>query len=76
LIVHRTNKKNELVDYLIYSLEYNFQGKKINDSFIHHFVIENISSEDSKITALIWNRGLNKVQLNNASCTLYEIGKR
>ncbi|MEJ6583812.1 MAG: hypothetical protein QNL29_07210 [Crocinitomicaceae bacterium] len=59
--------------YLYYSFETAYQGQLINGDFLHHFVIENIASDETELKIYLWNRTLSTTQLTNVSATIYEL---
>ena len=75
LVIKKIDQKNQQNEYLIYSFDFNFQGTKINDDFLHHFILENITEEDKRIEISLWNIGLNELEITNSKLKLYAVEK-
>ena len=73
LVVSVKNKNGEDTRYLYYSFETVFQSKRIDNNFRHHFLLDNISPDESEIKVYLWNRGLNLCTLTNVSYELFEL---
>jgi hypothetical protein len=73
LVVQSFNPNGEQERYLYYSFETTYQGELINDDFLHHFIIENVSPKEKEIKVYIWNRALQLIELTDANCTLFEL---
>lgn len=59
--------------YLYYDFGTCFQGQKIDDSFRHNFVLEDIYPHEKQIKVYLWNRGSHHVELKDVRCILSEI---
>ncbi len=73
LVVQTFDNDNLLKEHLYYSFETTYQGKKIDDDFLHHFVIEKLDLDEKRIVVYIWNRNFEKIKLNHSNCSLYQV---
>jgi hypothetical protein len=73
LVLQTFNKKNQVTNNFYYSFETTFQGKLINDTFLHHFIFEKITKDDELLKVYLWDRKNESVKLTNANCKFYEI---
>ncbi len=73
LVLQTFDKANLLTNNLYYSFETTYQGKMIDDSFLHHFVVEKIKKNDFLLKVYLWDRKNEQVQLDKASCQFYEL---
>ncbi len=58
LILETKNETNETVRHFYYSFDACFQGKLIDDDFLHHFIVENVAENEKEIIVYFWNRSL------------------
>ena len=75
LIVETKNNANETVRSFYYSFDACYQGKTIDDDFLHHFVIENITENEQEVIVYFWNRSLNQIDATIVKSILMEIGE-
>ena len=73
LIVSSINKDGSNGRYFYYSFETAYQSQLIDDDFLHHFVLDNISSEEKEIKVYLWNRGLHDYVLSNIISNVFEL---
>lgn len=73
LVLQSSNKDGTTGRYYYYSFETTYQSQIIDASFLHHFILEKITPEENEIKVYLWNRGLDDVVLENASCELLEL---
>lgn len=73
LIVSTNETQEHGQRYLYYSFETTYQSQLIDDEFLHHFILENINSEEKEIKVYLWNRALHLVEVSGASCNLFEL---
>ncbi len=70
LVVDTKNNQNETIQRFYYSFDACYQGKKINNDFLHHFILENITDEEQKIIIYLWNIGQDYFEISNAKTEL------
>ncbi|MDX2359384.1 MAG: hypothetical protein QNK23_01165 [Crocinitomicaceae bacterium] len=73
LIVQTVNELGETERYLYYTFETTYQGQLIDDDFLHHFVLENVSPAEKEIKVYLWNRSFHALELTNAQCKIFEL---
>ncbi len=73
LIVETKNKANETVRHFYYSFDACFQGKKIDDDFLHHFILENMTENEQVILVYFWNRSFVEMELTEVKTELIEL---
>ena len=73
LIVSSFNKDGSNCRYFYYSFETAYQSQLIDDDFLHHFVLDNISSAEKEIKVYLWNRGLHDYVLSNIISNVFEL---
>ncbi len=73
LIVDVRNKENKSTKYFNYPFFACYQGEKINDSFLHHFIIENCTKEDRVIKIYFWNKMNNKMKITGLKVRMLEL---
>lgn len=50
-----------------------YQGKLINESFKHHFVIPKWNPQTAVLKVYLWNKGHHSAQGTNGKCYIYEV---
>ena len=73
LIVNTFDTLGQLKRYHVYEFETNYLGKKIDERFLHNYLIEDIEEGETKLSLSIWNKNKEKVKLTRSKCTLFEI---
>jgi hypothetical protein len=73
LVVQTVDTNEQMVDYWYYPFETVFHGQKIDESFEHQFLIENLDLNETKVKVYIWNRKLMDFKVTGGKCYLYQI---
>ena len=73
LVVATFDKEGSSERYFYYSFETCFQGQLIDDDFLHHFVLNNLSLNEKEIKVYLWNRALHGYELSNITTNLFEL---
>jgi len=73
LIVETKNVSKETVRHFYYSFDACYQGKLIDDDFVHHFVIENITEDEQETIVYFWNRDFNQIEATEVKTVLMEL---
>ncbi|MBL1280876.1 MAG: hypothetical protein COA33_011415 [Fluviicola sp.] len=73
LIVHSSDNTGATGRYLYYSFEACYQGSKIDDNFLHHFIIENVEEQETEIKVYLWNRASQPLKLTGSSLQMFEL---
>lgn len=73
LVVKTSNDAGEQIKYQNYPFEFIYQGRIIDDSFLHHFIFDEMRDDETNLDIYIWNRKRDELQMNNVKCYLYEV---
>lgn len=73
LVVETQEASGTPVRRYYYSFETTFQSQLIDDDFIHHFTLEELSPEEKQIKVYLWNRALHLIEIRDFQCTLFEL---
>ncbi len=73
LLVETKNGANETVRHFYYSFDACYQGKLIDDDFLHHFVMENIMENEQEVIVYFWNRSLKEIDATEIKTILMEL---
>lgn len=73
LVIQTIDTNEQLVDYLYYPIDVVYHDQKIDETLIHHFVIENWNPSIKTLKVFLWNKGRSEAQIKNGKCYLYEV---
>jgi len=73
LVVQTFNAEGAMVRNYYYSFETTYQSQLIDDNFLHHFIVEQVSPDEKQIKVYLWNRALHLIDLKESRCVVYEL---